>query len=49
VVEVHLSDIEGREEWRRRSVIADVVSHRILGKGPDGYHEALRHLVETAA
>jgi 3-dehydroquinate dehydratase-2 len=47
VVEVHLSDIEGREEWRRRSVIADVVSHRILGKGPDGYREALQHLVET--
>lgn len=48
VVEVHLSDIEGREEWRQRSVIADVVSHRILGKGPEGYHEALRHLVESA-
>jgi 3-dehydroquinate dehydratase II len=47
VVEVHLSDIDGREEWRRRSVIADVVSHRILGKGPDGYREALRHLVEA--
>jgi 3-dehydroquinate dehydratase-2 len=47
VVEVHLSDIEGREEWRQRSVIADVVSHRILGKGPDGYREALQHLVET--
>ena len=33
-----------REEWRRRSVISDVVSHRILGKGADGYHEALGHL-----
>ena len=47
VVEVHLSDIEGREDWRRRSVIADVVSHRILGKGPDGYREALAHLAEA--
>jgi 3-dehydroquinate dehydratase-2 len=47
VVEVHLSDIEGREEWRQKSVIADVVSHRILGKGPDGYREALEHLQET--
>ena len=47
VVEVHLSDIEGREEWRQKSVIADVVSHRILGKGPDGYREALEHLKET--
>jgi 3-dehydroquinate dehydratase-2 len=44
VVEVHLSNIEAREEWRRRSVIADLVSHRVLGKGPDGYREALEHL-----
>jgi 3-dehydroquinate dehydratase-2 len=41
VIEVHLSDIEKREEWRRHSVIADVVAARILGKGPDGYREAL--------
>ena len=46
VVEVHLSDVESREEWRRHSVIADVVSHRIVGKGPEGYHEALRHLAD---
>jgi 3-dehydroquinate dehydratase-2 len=45
VVEVHLSNIAEREEWRRRSVIEDVVSHRILGKGPDGYREALSWLV----
>jgi 3-dehydroquinate dehydratase II len=49
VVEVHLSDIESREEWRRRSVIADVVSHRIFGRGADGYHEALQHLSEVIA
>jgi 3-dehydroquinate dehydratase-2 len=48
VVEVHLSDIEAREEWRRISVIADVVAHRIIGKGPDGYREALAYLVEGA-
>jgi 3-dehydroquinate dehydratase-2 len=41
VVEVHLSDIENREEWRRMSVIADVVSERVIGRGPDGYREAL--------
>jgi 3-dehydroquinate dehydratase-2 len=41
VVEVHLSDIENREEWRRVSVIADVVTERVIGKGPDGYREAL--------
>ncbi len=44
VVEVHLSNILEREEWRRRSVIEDVVAHRILGKGPEGYREALAWL-----
>ena len=34
VVEVHLSDIEHREEWRRHSVIADVVDARISGPAP---------------
>ena len=41
VVEVHLSDITEREEWRRISVIEDVVAHRVIGKGPQGYQEAL--------
>jgi 3-dehydroquinate dehydratase-2 len=41
VVEVHLSDITKREPWRRVSVIEDVVDHRVIGKGPDGYREAL--------
>jgi 3-dehydroquinate dehydratase-2 len=46
VVEVHLSDIESREEWRRHSVIADVVTKRVIGKGPDGYREALEFISE---
>ena len=46
VVEVHLSDIAKREEWRRRSVIEDVVAKRILGKGPEGYREALVYLAK---
>ncbi len=46
VVEVHLSDIYSREEWRRTSVIAPVVWLSIVGKGPDGYLEALKKLVE---
>jgi 3-dehydroquinate dehydratase II len=46
VVELHLSNVDEREEWRRRSVIADVVAHRIVGKGPDGYREALVYLKE---
>ena len=48
VVEVHLSDIENREEWRRHSVIADVVAKRVMGKGPDGYREALEFLAEQS-
>jgi 3-dehydroquinate dehydratase II len=46
VVEVHLSDIEQREEWRRHSVIADLASARVIGKGPEGYREALAFLAE---
>ena len=46
VVEVHLSDLARREEWRRQSVLAEVVSLRVLGKGPEGYREALVHLAE---
>jgi len=41
VVEVHLSNIEAREEWRRHSVISDVAARRVIGKGPDGYRDAL--------
>ena len=41
VVEVHLSDISNREAWRRISVIEDVVTARVVGKGPEGYREAL--------
>jgi 3-dehydroquinate dehydratase-2 len=48
VVEVHLSNVEEREEWRRHSVIADLAARRIIGKGPDGYREALEFLKETA-
>jgi 3-dehydroquinate dehydratase-2 len=46
VVEIHISNVDEREEWRRQSVIADVVAHRIVGKGPDGYREALAYLKE---
>jgi len=46
VVEVHLSNVNEREKWRRFSVLQDVVAHRVIGKGPDGYHEALEFLSE---
>ena len=48
VVEVHLSNIEEREEWRRHSVIADLAAKRVFGKGPDGYREALEFLAAPA-
>jgi 3-dehydroquinate dehydratase-2 len=44
VVEVHLSNIDEREEWRRKSVISDLTAKRVIGKGPDGYREALTYL-----
>lgn len=49
VVEVHLSNILEREEWRRFSVLEAVASHRIMGAGPDGYRMALHWVVEHAA
>ena len=43
-VEVHLSAVDEREEWRRVSVIGDLCLATIQGKGPDGYAEALELL-----
>jgi 3-dehydroquinate dehydratase-2 len=44
IVEVHLSNIDEREEWRRTSVISDLVAQRFVGHGPDGYRMALEYL-----
>jgi 3-dehydroquinate dehydratase II len=49
IVEVHLSNVDGREEWRRKSVVADLVAARFVGQGPDGYRLALEYLKEEAA
>jgi 3-dehydroquinate dehydratase II len=46
IVEVHLSNVDEREEWRRMSVVSDLAAKRIVGKGPEGYHEALRFFAE---
>jgi 3-dehydroquinate dehydratase-2 len=43
-VEVHISDVQAREEWRRQSVISDLCVARIAGKGVEGYREALTRL-----
>ena len=48
LVEVHLSQIDEREEWRRQSVLEPLADHRIVGKGPDGYREALAWLAERS-
>ena len=44
LVEVHLSNIHEREEWRRTSVVADLMAQRVIGKGPAGYRDALVYL-----
>ena len=46
-VEVHLSDVDAREDWRKLSVIGDLCLARIKGKGVDGYREALERLREA--
>ena len=40
-VEIHLSDVQSREPWRRVSVIGDLCFANVSGRGPDGYVEAL--------
>lgn len=40
-VEVHISDVSSREDWRRLSVFDGLVLAKISGKGLDGYREAL--------
>jgi 3-dehydroquinate dehydratase II len=40
-VEVHISDVQAREEWRHTSVFEGLVIGVVSGKGPDGYREAL--------
>ncbi|MBM3156531.1 MAG: type II 3-dehydroquinate dehydratase [Chloroflexi bacterium] len=48
VIEVHLSDIRRREEFRKVSVIAPIARRQISGQGWRGYIAALETLVELA-
>ena len=43
-VEVHLSPVDEREEWRRVSVVRDLCIGTVQGKGVDGYRDALELL-----
>jgi 3-dehydroquinate dehydratase II len=43
-VEVHLSAVSSREDWRRLSVIRDLCVGCVEGKGVDGYRDALELL-----
>ena len=43
-VEVHLSDVEARQDWRKVSVFDGLVLEKVSGKGPDGYADALSAL-----
>ena len=45
-VEVHLSNVDEREAFRRESVIRDLCVARVAGKGQEGYRDALNRLAE---
>ena len=46
IVEVHLSNVDEREQWRRVSVLEDIRATKFAGQGPDGYKRALHYLKE---
>jgi 3-dehydroquinate dehydratase-2 len=48
LIEVHISNIHAREEFRRHSVVSAIATGVICGLGVDGYRLALEHLARTA-
>ena len=48
VLEVHMSNIAAREEWRHHSIISSAVKGTVQGLGWRSYTAALRALVEIA-
>lgn len=49
VIEVHISNVAAREEFRRHSVVAPYVTGTIAGLGIGGYDLALAHIAATTA
>jgi 3-dehydroquinate dehydratase-2 len=47
-IEVHISDVHAREPFRHVLVLEDVVSGQIIGRGVDGYIEAIDMLLDSA-
>jgi 3-dehydroquinate dehydratase II len=45
-VEVHLSDVENREEWRKLSVVRELCLATVSGQGVEGYRAALERVKE---
>lgn len=45
VVEVHISDITQREEFRRVSLLTDVCAYSVIGQGTDGYRQAVEWIL----
>lgn len=47
VVEVHITDVRNRETFRQVLVLEDVVQAQIIGRGVDGYIEAVDFLIDS--
>lgn len=45
-IEVHISDINNREEFRKKSYIRDYCFESIIGQGIEGYHIAINEMVK---